>query len=307
MRNAPDLRERSVARNLVSREGVRIPGRREHGTTRMPADLLSRRPRAVLAPLALCLALTAAPDARAQTEVDVALVLAVDISFSMSMDELTLQRQGFVAAFRSPEVQEAIASGVTGRIAVTYMEWAGAVGSAVLAPWTVIGDAAGAEAFANAIEAHPMRRMRRTSISTAIDEAAGLLAESGVVAIREVIDISGDGANNEGRPVESARDAALDRGVVINGLPIVIDRPGSLDIPDLDSYFIACVIGGPGAFVIPVRAADQFAEAIRRKLILEIAGLAPGPELVRRADDDPPVDCMIGERLWRQRRGASPP
>lgn len=272
----------------------------------MLRNLLPRRFRAAFAPLAFSLALAAAPDARAQTEVDVALVLAVDISFSMSMDELSLQREGFVAAFRSREVQDAIVNGLTGRIAVTYMEWAGAFGHAVLAPWTVIEDAAGAEAFADAIEAHPLRRMRRTSISAAIDHAVGLLAESGVVAIREVIDISGDGANNEGRPVEAARDDALDRGVVINGLPILIDRPGSLDIADLDSYYVACVIGGPGAFVIPVRAADQFAEAIRRKLILEIAGLTPEPELLRRVDDGRGVDCMIGERLWMQRRGFAP-
>lgn len=272
----------------------------------MPRNLLPRQVRALIAPLAFFVAFAAPPEARAQTEVDVALVLAVDISFSMSMDELTLQRDGFVSAFRSREVHQAITSGVTGKIAVTYMEWAGAFGGATLAPWTVIEDAAGAEAFADTLAAQPIRRMRRTSISTAIDRAVDALSESGVVAIREVIDISGDGPNNEGRGVEEARDAALDRGVVINGLPIILDRLGSLDIPELDAYFVDCVIGGPGSFVIPVRAPDQFAEAIRRKLILEIAGLTPEPALVRRVDDGPGSDCMIGERLWRQRRGFAP-
>ncbi|MCG6121797.1 MAG: DUF1194 domain-containing protein [Microvirga sp.] len=272
----------------------------------MLRNLLPRRIGVVIAPLAFCLSITAASGARAQTEVDVALVLAVDISFSMSMDELALQRDGFVSAFRSQDVHDAIANGLTGRIAVTYMEWAGAGGAPALAPWAVIEDAAGAEAFAAEIERRPLRRMRRTSISAAIDRAVDALSASGVLAIREVIDISGDGPNNEGRLVEAARDAALDRGVVINGLPIMIDRPGSIDIAALDAYFVGCVIGGPGAFVIPVRAADQFAESIRRKLVLEIAGLEPEPELVRRVDDSPPVDCLVGETLWMQRRGFAP-
>ncbi|TVR11817.1 MAG: DUF1194 domain-containing protein [Salinarimonadaceae bacterium] len=272
----------------------------------MLRNLLPRRVRAAVASLAFCLALSAASQARAETEVDVALVLAVDISFSMSMEELTLQRDGFVDAFRSREVQNAIENGLTGRIAVTYMEWAGVAGHAVLAPWTVIEDAAGAVAFSAVIEAQPTRRMRRTSISAAIDRSMDLLADSGVFAIREVIDISGDGVNNEGRPVEAARDAALDRGVIINGLPIMIERHGAFDIANLDAYFVDCVIGGPGAFVIPVREPEQFAEAIRRKLVLEIAGITPEPDLVRRADDSSPIDCLIGEKLWMQRRGFTP-
>jgi hypothetical protein len=129
-----------------------------------------------------------------------------------------------------------------------------------------------------------------------------LLDESGVVPMREVIDISGDGPNNEGRMVTLARDEALARGVTINGLPIMLKRPGYLDIADLDQYYVDCVIGGPGSFVIPVRESFQFPDAIRQKIIMEIAALTPEQPLIHRAQSSGEPDCLIGERQWRERR-----
>jgi Protein of unknown function (DUF1194) len=184
--------------------------------------------------------------ALAATEVDVALVLAVDISNSMDPEEQTLQREGFVAAFRSPIVHEAIRKGALGRVAVTYMEWAGMVTQQVVVPWAVIENSDDALQFADRLAASPIRRAPRTSISAAIDFAVLLLDGSGVDAIRRVIDISGDGANNQGRPVTNARNDALERGITINGLPIMLKR-GAWDIDHLDLYYRDCVIGGPGA------------------------------------------------------------
>ncbi|MFN3685936.1 DUF1194 domain-containing protein [Salinarimonas sp.] len=239
--------------------------------------------------------------ARAEVEVDVALVLGVDISFSMDMDELELQREGFVKAMRSPEVHAAIDRGLIGKIAVTYFEWASYTDRYLLVPWTLIDGPEAAERFADELAAHPIRRARRTSVSGAIDFAVGLLDQSDVVPLREVIDIAGDGPNNDGRPVEQARDAALARGATINGLPLMLKAPSAFDIPNLDEYYEDCVIGGPGAFMIPVRERNQLVEAIRTKIVLEIAGLRPEKSLVQRASDRRRVDCLVGERIWNER------
>jgi hypothetical protein len=244
---------------------------------------------------------TSAP-AKAEVEVDVALVLAVDISFSMDMEEQALQRDGFVKAFRSPEVHDAIGRGLIGSIAVTYFEWAGAADQHVVVPWTLIDGPSAAIAFAEELEARPIRRARRTSISGAIDMSLRLLDDSGVVPMREVIDISGDGPNNDGRMVTLARDEAVARGVTINGLPLMLKQPGYLDIAGLDGYFVDCVIGGTGSFVIPVREPAHFPDAIRQKIILEIADLAPARPLIHRVQQRDEVDCLIGERMWRDRR-----
>ena len=217
--------------------------------------------------------------ALAATEVDVALVLGVDISNSMDPEEQALQRDGFVAAFRSPLVHEAIRKGALGRVAVAYMEWAGTVTQQVIVPWTVIENSGEALQFAEHLAASPIRRAPRTSISAAIDFAVLLLDGSGVDAIRRVIDISGDGANNQGRPVTSARNDAVERGITVNGLSIMLKRSG-WDIDHLDLYYRDCVIGGPGAFMIPVRERAQFAEAIKTKIIREIAGREPGLPII---------------------------
>ena len=218
--------------------------------------------------------------AQAQTEVDLALVIAVDISYSMDTDEQELQREGFAEAFRSPLVHDAIRHGMLGRIGVTYMEWAGADDQQVIIPWTVLDNSESLMAFADRIASSPLRRAQRTSVSGAIDAAANLFDSSGLEATRKVIDVSGDGANNQGRPVTQARDEAIARGITINGLPIMLKKPGSLDDPDLDIYFRDCVIGGPGAFMVPARERSQFQQAIKTKIIREIAGAAPKPWVV---------------------------
>ncbi|WP_324412979.1 DUF1194 domain-containing protein [Saliniramus sp.] len=236
--------------------------------------------------------------------VDVALVLAVDISFSMTMHELALQRDGYVEAFRDPRVHAAIAAGPHRRIAVSYLEWAGAATREVIAPWRIIDGPDDAEAFADFLAEQPLRRTRRTSISAALAEAASLFETLPATPLRRVIDMSGDGPNNEGRIVTIARNETIDAGITINGLPIMLARGGALDIPDLDHYYIDCVIGGPGAFIVPLRAHAEFADAIRRKLILEIADLAPPRPLIHRAGERPGADCLIGERMfqdWRER------
>ena len=260
--------------------------------------------RRALAALALSLAVLAAPpSARADTEVDLALVIAVDISYSMDVDELALQRQGFADAFRSPQVHDAIRRGMIGRIAVVYFEWAGAFDQRVVVPWSVIDGPESAGVFADKVAAQPVRRAQRTSISGAIDFAMKLLGQSGVDATRRVVDVSGDGPNNQGRPVTLARAEAVGQGVTINGLPIMLKRPGYLDIPDLDIYYRDCVIGGQGAFVVPARNREQFPAAIKTKILLEVAGLTPPRPLVRPAQDSPRTNCMIGENQWRERMG----
>ena len=259
----------------------------------------------LLAALAWAAALLPSMPAQAQTEVDLALVIAVDISYSMDTDEQELQREGFAEAFRSPLVHDAIRHGMLGRIGVTYMEWAGSADQKVIVPWTVLDNSESLMAFADRIASTPLRRAQRTSVSGAIDAAANLFDSSGLEASRKVIDVSGDGVNNQGRPVTLARDEAVASGITINGLPIMLKKPGALDDPDLDSYFRDCVIGGPGAFMVPARERSQFQQAIKTKVILEVSGLtSPPAPLVRRTQTAAArADCMAGETRWRDRMG----
>ena len=221
---------------------------------------------------ALVLPVQQASAQEAATEVDLALVLAVDVSLSMDLEEQRVQREGYVAAFRSEAVQSAIRQGLTGRIAVTYVEWAGIGSQYVVVPWAVIGTAAQADGFADQLTRARPRRAIWTSISAALDFSVGLLRGLKVEATRRVIDVSGDGPNNQGRAVTQARDDAVAAGIVINGLPLMISAPtGPYDIPDLDLYYRDCVIGGPGAFMVPVREVSEFATAIRTKIVREVA------------------------------------
>ncbi len=256
----------------------------------------------------LALFQVAALSARAETPpvVDIELVLAVDVSWSMDYEEQKLQREGYVAALRHPDVRAAIARGDWQRIALTYLEWAGNDLDRVVVPWTIIESDADADAFAAALEAAPIGRMRRTSISSAIRRSAAMF-DNGIDGMRRVIDVSGDGPNNMGIAVTAARDEALAEGIVINGLPIMIKRAnpgGYFNLEALDIYYEDCVIGGFGSFMITVESADQFAAAIRRKIILEIASAAP--QVIRaawRAPGSPPrVDCMVGEKQWQEYR-----
>lgn len=213
-----------------------------------------------------------AAGAPAQTSVSVALVLAVDCSFSVSDDRFELQKQGYAAAFRNPQVLNAIRSLGTQSIAVTMFQWTGPSLHVVVADWTLIKDRASADAFADRIADTPRKLFRGgTSISGAIDYARARLAQSPYTGARRIIDISGDGSNNRGRPVTDARDQAVAAGIGINGLPILAVEPG------LDHYYSENVIGGPGAFMIPAANYDNFADAILKKLISEIAALRPPP------------------------------
>ena len=254
--------------------------------------------------LVLAAALWAAPlnpAIAADEPVDLELILAVDVSRSMDMDEQKLQRDGYVAAITHPDVIAAITQGMRGRIALSYVEWSGPATQYTVVDWRVIDGEAAARAFAAALAQAPMQRYHGTSISHGLIYASPHFDNNGYEGMRRVIDVSGDGPNNMGVPVEMARDPIVRAGITINGLPIMIKRPGGwASIPNLDAYYEDCVIGGPGAFLVVVKSADQFADAIRRKLVLEIVGR--DAEVVPAAETAPVkrVDCLIGEKLREQ-------
>lgn len=240
------------------------------------------------------------------SQVDVELVLAVDVSYSMDLDELALQREGYIAAVTSSEFLSALKLGPNGRVAIAYVEWAGSDEQKLVVDWTLVGNEADAFQFANSIRQAPLRRVYRTSISGAMEFSANLIEGNSFKGLRRVIDISGDGTNNQGPMVDMTRDALVAKGITINGLPLLLKEPAGsmLDIPQLDIYYEDCVIGGPGAFVIPVRGKHEFATAIKTKLVLEIAGVKPPPEqIVHYAADQKRVSCTIGERMWMERWG----
>ncbi|MFC5758198.1 DUF1194 domain-containing protein [Rhizobium sp. GCM10022189] len=232
-----------------------------------------------------------------QNEVDVELVLAVDTSRSMDYEEVRIQREGYVEALRHKEFLDAVKGGLTGRIAISYFEWAGYVVPGSVLDWQVIETEKDAQDFADKLEARPIATQRRTSISAAIVQGASMLAASPYRGNREVIDVSGDGPNNSGDPVTPARDAALEAGIIINGLAIML-RPS--DVPEgLDKYYGDCVIGGPGSFVLPVHKIEDFAVAVRRKLVWEISGLEEPEQIREIAMNQPTTDCLVGEKLWQ--------
>ncbi len=244
---------------------------------------------------------------------DLHLVLAVDVSWSMDPEEQRLQRDGYVEAFRDRELVKAIQSGPTGRIAVTYFEWAGPDIQFIVVPWMVIDGPAAANRLAEMLAERRISRHRMTSIYSALEYAHRLLGEAPGTAVRRVVDVSGDGPNNGPLfPVTKARDALLADGIIINGLPIMLKvGDGSSygfgqDIADLDQYYANCVVGGPGSFVIPIRKREEFAPATRQKLLQEISWL-PLPRVMRAQHVAPlpqpapgAYDCLIGERNWRR-------
>ncbi len=255
----------------------------------------------------LAIASQSAP-ARAATQVDLELVLAVDVSLSMDPDEQQLQRDGYIQALRDKGIIRAIRSGPYGRIAVTYFEWAGVDIHLHLIPWRLIDGLASAEAFIRELAARPFGRYRRTSISSALDYASRLFEDGNFEGQRRVIDISGDGANNAGPPLELIRARILSRGIVINGLPIVL-RPTTeqtlWDIPGLERYYAKCVIGGLGAFMIPITRPSEFATATRQKLLQEISGPTSLPHVVPVQAGPPtlsygPYDCVAVESTIRR-------
>ena len=209
----------------------------------------------------------------AAKSVDLALVLAVDVSGSVNNERFELQRRGYAEAFASREVMEAIAAGENHAIAVTLVEWSGAGHQRQIVGWTLVESAASAESFGSAIAEASRAFSDWTSISGAIDYSVALFAEAQVDAMRRVIDISGDGINNNGRSVTEARDAAVDAGITLNGLPILTEYP------DLDAYYRDNVIGGPGAFALAASNFNSFGAAILGKLVREIAGTT-GPTTI---------------------------
>jgi hypothetical protein len=266
----------------------------------------------VVAVLGLALAASASPtpprlaDARKSAiPVDVELVIAVDVSYSMDPDEQALQREGYVLALTSKEFLQALRQGVHGKIAITYFEWAGQFDQRIIMPWRLIDGPESADAVAAEISRAPYRRASRTSISGALNFAKPLFDDSGYKGLRRVIDVSGDGTNNAGQLIVPTRDEVLAAGITINGLPIMLKRPyvGTLDIDELDVYYEDCVIGGPGAFVVPIREREKFIDATRTKLVLEIAGRQPEGHVVPASSQAPRVSCTIGEKMWQERWG----
>ncbi|MCB1885378.1 MAG: DUF1194 domain-containing protein [Geminicoccaceae bacterium] len=251
--------------------------------------------------LALFLLAAAGPPASAQGRgqdrpVDLELVLAVDVSWSMDEEEQRLQREGYVEALRSEEILSALRSGAYGRVGLAYVEWAGVADQRVVVPWGIVEDRGSLDAFAARLEAAPLRRSAFTAIGDSLAFTAGLFAGNGMEGARRAVDVSGDGPNNVGPPVVPARDAVVAEGIVVNGLPLML-RPGSPGVgtmPNLDVYYEDCVIGGPGAFSLPVRERSEIKAAIQRKLVTEIAGVPPRAVPAAFAGNAPRIDCQIG-------------
>jgi len=231
--------------------------------------------RAVVWLFAACLAL--ATPARAADNVDLALVLVTDVSRSVDDAEFKLEKEGYVTAFTSSQVLEAIRSGSFGAIVVSYVEFASSFEVRTVLDWAVIRDEASAQDFADRLMAAPRSFWGRTAISSGIDHAVQLLAESGYETQRRVIDVCGDGTNNAGRDVGEARDDAVRAGITINGLAIINDHPVSWTYAHvqppggLPNYYRENVIGGPSAFVLEIHDFHTFGEAMTRKLVTEIA------------------------------------
>jgi Protein of unknown function (DUF1194) len=281
----------------------------------------------------LLLALPA--QAQDKKEIDLALALAIDISGSIDPDEAHLQRQGYVDAFRDPVIVKAILGGPTGRIAVAYYEWSDSWMQKLLIDWTLLDSEAAIAAFAQRLADAPISIARRTSISGAIRYAIPLFGRSPYEPTRKVLDISGDGSNNDGGMVTDMRHEALKERISINGLPIMNDRPNPFGFPnetDLDDYYLHCVTGGPHSFVEVARSFEDFPRAVRKKLLQEVADISPeitprvlkpGVQLAQSgrreaAEADytkfirPGYEpgCDVGERrsreFWQKRFGVSP-
>jgi hypothetical protein len=232
-----------------------------------------------IALLAMCVAPPALP-APTTEAVDLELVIASDNSQSIDPTEAALERQGVAAAFRNDDVVKAIQSGSLGKIGVAYLDWSSAPYTRIVLDWRIIEDKKSADAFAAALLAAAPPYGRGTAIGEAISIAARMIESNTLQGTQRVIDVAGDGPNNRGRPVALVRDEVVAHGITINGLPIVVT--GEYGTGDwgayygkLDEYYMNCVIGGRGSFSIPARGFQDFANAVRRKLILEISGDIP--------------------------------
>ena len=222
------------------------------------------------------LAALAAPfPARAQAAVDLQLVLAVDVSRSIDEVEAELQRRGYIEALTNQRVIDAILSGEQKRIALCYTEWAGTHYQVVVIDWTVIDSAVAARRFAEKLSEAPRTSQSWTAVGAALAFAAQRFETSGFASKRRVIDVSGDGRTNDGPPAELVRDRLVPQGIVINGLPVMMNRANFGRPPDtgLDKYYEENVIGGPGSFMIAAASFDDFGRAVRSKLIREISSV----------------------------------
>jgi len=238
-------------------------------------------------------------------DVDLELVIATDVSHSIDEDEALLQRQGVAAAFRSEEVIDAIQGGSLGKIGVAYVDWSIDAFNKIVIDWLVIEDEESAEAFARALLDTPPSYGQRTSISGLISLAVQMLETNDLEGNYRTIDISGDGPNNAGLPLAVIRDKAIAEGVTINGLPILTEDAqyrGRGYFPDIDKYYVACVIGGRASFALPARGFQDFAAAIRRKLILEISGVLPQSQFAEIRPASPPLIRMTADMRTAQAR-----
>ena len=292
----------------------------------------------------LALPMTTPASAQDRKEVDLALALGIDISGSIDPDEAKLQREGYVQAFRDPVIIKAILGGSNGRIAVAYYEWSDAWVQRLLIDWTLLDSEAAIMAFTHRLANAPISIARRTSISGAIRYAIPLFGRNPYDAERKVLDISGDGSNNDGGLVTDLRHEALKERIIVNGLTIMNDRPNPFGFPsetDLDKYYLHCVTGGPRSFVEVARNFEDFPRAVRKKLLQEVADRGPdfgplsdfdiglgdladgtqvaqsGRRPVRDEDDytrfirpEYELGCDIGERrsreFWQRRFGVTP-
>jgi len=234
-----------------------------------------KRRTALLGSLAAAAASTATTATRAETPVDLQLVLAVDVSRSIDEVEAELQRRGYIEALTNDRVIDAILSGENGRIAVCYTEWAGTHYQMVVIDWTVIDSATAARRFAEKLAEAPRTSQSWTAVGAALAFAAQRFEHSGFTSKRHVIDISGDGRTNDGPPAELVRDRLVEMGIVVNGLPVMMNRTNFGRPPDLtlDKYYEENVIGGPGSFMIVADNFDHFGRAVRTKLVREISGI----------------------------------
>ncbi len=240
----------------------------------------------IAALLALCSSAPAAPQ-----EVDLKLVLAVDVSGSIDSDEFRLEREGTADAFADPEVVKAIQTGSLGRIAVAMLDFSSPQFDKVVIDWTIVKDKASATKFSEMIRNTPRSPGRRTSVSSALELGSLLLesSEKDIVATRRVIDITGDGPNNDGGPMTDAHDKTIAQGIVVNGLPVMDDMANGY-FPELDKYYAGCVTGGRGAFVVVVKSYKDYAAAMRHKLILEIS---QNESLLKQAADKAPQNRLL--------------
>jgi hypothetical protein len=244
---------------------------------------------AALAGAALFVTAIAAPPASsapgAPQAVDLELVLATDNSQSVDRSEALLQRQGVAAAFKHPDVVAAIRSGTYGRIAVAYLDWSSLPYTRLTLDWRIISDKGSADAFADALLRAPFYFGQGTAIGEAIEIAAQMIETNAIEGTQRSIDISGDGPNNTGPPVYLVRDETVAKRITINGLPVIStgdygNGAWGAYYGKLEDYYVNCVIGGPRAFAIPAKGFEEFAQAVRRKLVLEISDTTRPPSLI---------------------------